>query len=74
MFDQFQIIAQRGWPIKYPENTILGFDKAIEAGATMLEFDVQITQDDRLIIFHENGADYESNACQSWSQELTIME
>ena len=56
MFDQFQIIAHRGWPAKYPENTILSFDKAIEAGATMIEFDVQITQDDRLIIFHDETA------------------
>ena len=52
----FQIIGHRGWKAKYPENTMLGFEKAIEAGATMIEFDVQLTMDNQLAIFHDETA------------------
>ena len=53
MFDNFQIIGHRGWAAKYPENTILGFDKAIKAGATMIEFDIQLTYDNHLAVIHD---------------------
>ena len=53
MFDDFQIIAHRGWPSKYPENTLEGFKRAIDAGATMIEFDIQLTDDLHLAVFHD---------------------
>lgn len=53
MFGQFQLIGHRGWPAKYPENTLLGFSKAIGVGATMIELDVQITNDNHLAVFHD---------------------
>ena len=56
MFDQFQIIGHRGWAAKYPENTLLGFQKAIDAGATMIELDVQLTSDNHLVVFHDETA------------------
>ena len=56
MFNTFQIIAHRGFSSKYPENTILSFKKAIEAGATMLELDVQLTKDDQVVVFHDEDA------------------
>jgi len=56
MFETFQIIGHRGWKAKYPENTILGFRKAIEAGANMIEFDVQLTRDTHLAVFHDQTA------------------
>tara|TARA_R110002020_G_scaffold313771_3_gene529007 strand:+ start:219 stop:914 length:696 start_codon:yes stop_codon:yes gene_type:complete len=56
MFENFQIIGHRGWKAKYPENTMLGFKKAIEAGATMIEFDVQLTRDHHLAVFHDQTA------------------
>jgi len=56
MFDQFQIIGHRGWAAKYPENTLLGFKKAIDAGATMIELDIQLTQDNHLAVFHDETA------------------
>ena len=54
MFDTFQIIGHRGWSAKYPENTLLSFEKSIEAGATMIEFDIQLTKDNKLIVFHDD--------------------
>jgi glycerophosphoryl diester phosphodiesterase len=53
MFDTFQIIGHRGFAGKYPDNTIEGFSKAIEAGATMIEFDVQLTFDYKLAVAHD---------------------
>jgi glycerophosphoryl diester phosphodiesterase len=49
----FLIIAHRGWSAKYPENTLLAFDKAIEIGAKALEFDVQLDGDDEAVVFHD---------------------
>ena len=39
---------------KYRENTISSFMAAIEAGATFIEFDVQVTADGVPVIFHDN--------------------
>ena len=36
-----------------PENTLAGFQKAIELGVTTLEFDVGVTKDGIPIIFHD---------------------
>ena len=36
-----------------PENTLVGFQKAIELGVTTLEFDVGVTKDGIPIIFHD---------------------
>lgn len=47
------IIAHRGASRYFPENTIEAFEKAIEMGADMIEFDVRKTKDGRLIIYHD---------------------
>ena len=39
----FLIIAHRGAPNHAPENTIAGFDKALELGFTHVELDAQLT-------------------------------
>ncbi len=49
----FQWIAHRGYPACFPENTRLGFEKAIEAGARLLEADVQMSADRVPVIFHD---------------------
>lgn len=53
MFDTFQIIGHRGFAGKYPDNTIESFSKAIEAGATMIELDVQLTSQYKLAVAHD---------------------
>ncbi len=37
-----------------PENCLVGFQKALDAGYGM-EFDVHITKDDQLVVFHDNS-------------------
>jgi glycerophosphoryl diester phosphodiesterase len=49
-----KIIAHRGFSGAYPENTMLAFRKAVEAGADGLEFDVVATKDSKLIVFHDH--------------------
>ena len=42
--------AHRGFSGKYPENTLLAFEKAIEAQADGIELDVQLTKDGEIVI------------------------
>ena len=39
--------AHRGYSGKYPENTMLAFKKAVEAGADGIELDVQLSKEKR---------------------------
>ncbi|MHA2250063.1 MAG: glycerophosphodiester phosphodiesterase [Candidatus Kariarchaeaceae archaeon] len=48
-------IAHRGASGLAPENTILGFWTAIASGADIIELDVQVTKDQRLVIFHDRS-------------------
>jgi glycerophosphoryl diester phosphodiesterase len=50
---EISIIAHRGYNAKYPENTLLAFQKAIEAKADYIELDVQLTADKELVVFHD---------------------
>jgi len=47
------VIGHRGAPYLAQENTIESFKLAFEAGLDGVELDVQITRDDKLIIFHD---------------------
>ena len=50
-------IAHRGFSGRYPENTMLAFEKALEAGAEGIEFDVHLTKDGQLVIIHDELLD-----------------
>jgi glycerophosphoryl diester phosphodiesterase len=47
------IVAHRGASAEAPENTLEAFDRAIEVGADMIEFDVRRARDGRLVISHD---------------------
>ena len=49
--------AHRGFKGKYPENTMLAFKKAVEAGATGIELDVHLTKDGEIVIIHDETLD-----------------
>lgn len=49
----FLVIAHRGDNIHAPENTLPAFQKAIDAGADMIELDVQLTADGVPMVFHD---------------------
>ena len=48
-------IAHRGFSSRYPENTMLAFERAIALGADGAEFDVQLTKDGVPVIFHDES-------------------
>lgn len=50
-----KIIAHRGFSSEYPENTLLAFQKAIDAGADGIETDLRLSSDDKVVIFHDNN-------------------
>ena len=45
--------AHRGFSGQFPENTMLAFEKAVEAGADGIELDVQFSKDGELVIMHD---------------------
>jgi glycerophosphoryl diester phosphodiesterase len=49
----FLKVAHRGASGNFPENTRLAFEKAIEAGADMIELDCQQTRDGHIVVFHD---------------------
>ena len=51
------IIAHRGYRAKYPENTLASFEAALDAGAQMIELDVRMSRDRKLVVIHDATVD-----------------
>src|SRR5579863_1715780 len=49
----FQVIAHRGDSAHAPDNTSEAFQRAIDAGAALIETDVRVTADGILILEHD---------------------
>ena len=67
------VLGHRGWIGKYPENTLLAFQKAIESGADGVEFDVWLTKDGEAIIMHDETIDRTSNM-RGKQKDMTLEE
>ena len=55
------VFGHRGCSGTYPENTMLAFRKAVEAGVDGMEFDLHVTKDNHLVIIHDETIDRTSN-------------
>jgi len=55
------ICAHRGAMETHPENTISAFKEAIRLGAHMIEFDVRMTKDGKLVIMHDKSVNRTTN-------------
>ena len=53
--DRPLVVAHRGGALLLPENTLPAFDRSVELGVDMLEFDVMMTKDDQLIVTHDSS-------------------
>lgn len=49
------LVAHRGWPARYPENSLEGIAAARDAGAACIEFDVQIAADGVPVVVHDDN-------------------
>jgi glycerophosphoryl diester phosphodiesterase len=52
-----ELVAHRGYALHYPENTLIGIEAAIRAGARYLEVDVQLSADKVPVLFHDRTLD-----------------
>ncbi|MEX0732923.1 MAG: glycerophosphodiester phosphodiesterase family protein [Aquisalimonadaceae bacterium] len=53
MTERCHIVAHRGYALHYPENTLIAFRAALEAGADAIEMDVQIAVDGTPVVIHD---------------------
>lgn len=49
-----KIFAHRGSSLIWPENTMLAFDKAHDAGATGFETDLRLSKDEEIVLSHDD--------------------
>ncbi|CDO92128.1 unnamed protein product [Kluyveromyces dobzhanskii CBS 2104] len=61
-----QVIGHRGFKAKYPENTILCYEKAYEAGSEVIETDLQLTKDGKIVMNHDIDTE------RVWDKKLII--
>ncbi len=57
-----KIIGHRGGKNEWPENTMLGFVKAIEAGVSGIELDIHKSLDGKLMVIHDATLDRTTNS------------
>ncbi|MCE5344663.1 MAG: hypothetical protein LLG13_00055 [Bacteroidales bacterium] len=55
------LCAHRGASRTHPENTIPAFRAAINAGVQMIEFDVFMTKDNKMVVIHDGTVDRTTN-------------
>lgn len=65
------VIAHRGYSAKFPENTPLAFQEALNAGANGIELDVHYSADQAIVICHDETVDRTSNG-QGLIKELSL--
>lgn len=68
-----RIIAHRGDSAARPENTLGAFAAALEAGADIIELDVQLTRDRHVVVIHDPTVDRTTNGSGAVG-ELTLVE
>jgi glycerophosphoryl diester phosphodiesterase len=54
-------IAHQGGEDEFPSNTMYAFRKALRAGADMLELDIGVTRDNKVIVMHDTTVDGKTN-------------
>jgi len=75
MWDREKVIVlgHRGFMGKFPENSLLAFRKAIEAGADGVELDVWLTKDGHVVVMHDETIDRTSDM-SGRQKDMTLEE
>ena len=56
-----KVMAHRGAPLEFPENTMPSFQRAMELGVDVIETDVHLTSDNQVVVIHDGYLDRVSN-------------
>jgi glycerophosphoryl diester phosphodiesterase len=67
------VVAHRGASAEEPENTLAAFDRAVAAGADVVEFDVRMTADDVAVVLHDPDVDRTTGG-HGLVREMTLQE
>jgi glycerophosphoryl diester phosphodiesterase len=54
-------IAHQGGEDEFPSNTMFAFRNALAAGADMLELDIGVTKDNKVVVMHDTTVDAKTN-------------
>ena len=65
--------AHQGGEDILPSNTLYAMKRSMAEGADMLELDIGVTKDDRIVVLHDNGVDRTTNGTGSVNA-LTLAE
>jgi glycerophosphoryl diester phosphodiesterase len=60
------VIAHRGYSAIAPENTTIAFERALAAGADLIELDYHHTRDGHLVVLHDDTLDRTTDATNRW--------
>jgi glycerophosphoryl diester phosphodiesterase len=55
------VVAHRGFSGAAPENTLAAFRKAIETGSDMIELDIQLSKDGKIVVIHDDTLERTTN-------------
>ena len=55
MTDQILLVAHRGQPDSFPENSLEGFMHVLQSGAVYIEADIQVTADGVVVLSHDKN-------------------
>ena len=67
------VIAHRGFSGAAPENTLAAFRKAIEVGSDMIELDIQLSKDGKILVLHDDTLERTTNG-QDRAVDYTLKE
>ncbi|HYB20380.1 MAG TPA: glycerophosphodiester phosphodiesterase family protein, partial [Thermodesulfobacteriota bacterium] len=67
------VIAHRGFSGAAPENTLAAFHQAIEAGSDMIELDIQLSKDGKIVVLHDDTLERTTNG-RGRAVDFTLQE
>ncbi len=77
VFMNLRCFAHRGYSGRYPENTILAFEKALSASAEGIELDVHLSKDGIPVIIHDERLERTTNGtgfvCDYTAEQLNKL-
>ena len=61
IFKKPLVVGHRGFPAKYPENTLVSFEAAVLAGVGMIELDITLSLDSEIVVIHDDTLNRTTN-------------